>query len=256
MGKDGDKQGQYFEQSKLPFTSFVFVLPLMLVYEAGVFLISERLHGVHNGADVLIREFLGLIGLGKLGLHGLFVSGLFLALVLLFLHQRTGKPWKTNSQVLSGMAAESALYGALLYLGVGLLMRRLSTGFWFSAMLAAADANAVASVSRDPVSTVVLSFGAGVYEELVFRLLFVTLFAGGIRVIFRSPQNWANVLGLVLSAAIFSLFHFVSEPPTMGAFLFRFAAGLFFSGLYNYRGFGIAAGTHAVYDVFVGLLSG
>jgi hypothetical protein len=37
-------------------------------------------------------------------------------------------------------------------------------------------------------------------------------------------------------------------------FVFRTVAGLFFSALFIYRGFGIAAGTHAAYDMLVGLV--
>jgi hypothetical protein len=36
-------------------------------------------------------------------------------------------------------------------------------------------------------------------------------------------------------------------------FVFRFLAGVFFSVLFVYRGFGIAAGSHAAYDVLLGL---
>ena len=37
-------------------------------------------------------------------------------------------------------------------------------------------------------------------------------------------------------------------------FLFRFLAGIFFSSLFLLRGFGIAAGAHAGYDILVGLM--
>ena len=36
---------------------------------------------------------------------------------------------------------------------------------------------------------------------------------------------------------------------------FRCLAGIFFATLFVYRGFGIAAGTHALYDVLVGWLA-
>ncbi len=36
-------------------------------------------------------------------------------------------------------------------------------------------------------------------------------------------------------------------------FTFRFVAGGFFAVLFVYRGFGVAAGTHAFYDIFVGV---
>ena len=36
--------------------------------------------------------------------------------------------------------------------------------------------------------------------------------------------------------------------------VFRSVAGVFFSVLFVYRGFGIAAGSHAAYDILVGVL--
>src|SRR5438477_294116 len=41
------------------------------------------------------------------------------------------------------------------------------------------------------------------------------------------------------------------DPLDVYSFVFRTIAGLFFSGLYLLRGFGITAWTHALYDVFL-----
>ncbi|MBC8113461.1 MAG: CPBP family intramembrane metalloprotease, partial [Candidatus Saccharimonas sp.] len=38
------------------------------------------------------------------------------------------------------------------------------------------------------------------------------------------------------------------------SFIFRTLAGMFFAALFFLRGFGITVGTHAVYDVFVGIV--
>ena len=38
------------------------------------------------------------------------------------------------------------------------------------------------------------------------------------------------------------------------SFLFRFSAGVFFGALFLARGFGVAAGTHAFYDILVSML--
>jgi membrane protease YdiL (CAAX protease family) len=46
----------------------------------------------------------------------------------------------------------------------------------------------------------------------------------------------------------------LGEPFQWYAFLFRTMAGAFFAALFIYRGFGIAAGTHAAYDMLVGLI--
>ena len=63
--------------------------------------------------------------------------------------------------------------------------------------------------------------------------------------------------GVVASSVLFSLAHYVGplgDEFTLYSFTFRFLAGLFFASLFVARGFGIAAGTHAAYDVAVLLL--
>jgi hypothetical protein len=71
----------------------------------------------------------------------------------------------------------------------------------------------------------------------------------------RPTAGWAAA---ILAALLFSAFHYVGPyayPLELQSFTFRFLAGLAFSGLYLVRGFGIAAWTHALYDVFLVLLS-
>ncbi|MDP9349538.1 MAG: CPBP family glutamic-type intramembrane protease, partial [Gemmatimonadota bacterium] len=100
---------------------------------------------------------------------------------------------------------------------------------------------------------IVLSLGAGIYEELLFRVLL----AGGLFVLFRQsglPRLRAGVFATLVSALAFSAFHYVGpygDPWALPSFTFRFLAGLAFSALFLVRGFGIAAWTHALYDVFL-----
>jgi membrane protease YdiL (CAAX protease family) len=61
----------------------------------------------------------------------------------------------------------------------------------------------------------------------------------------------------VTSSLLFSAAHYVGplgDTFAIYSFTFRFLAGMFFASLFLVRGFGIAAGTHAVYDILVGLL--
>jgi len=97
-----------------------------------------------------------------------------------------------------------------------------------------------------------LSLGAGIYEELLFRVLLVT----GLAVAARALAGWspraAGIAATVVGAAIFSAFHYLGpygDRFQIYSFVFRMIAGLFFSALYLVRGFGITAWTHALYDV-------
>jgi hypothetical protein len=101
-----------------------------------------------------------------------------------------------------------------------------------------------------------VSLGAGLYEELLFRVLLVSGLAALAAKVFGWKQVPAGIFGAVLGAVIFSGFHYVGpygDPFQVGSFTFRAIAGLLFSGLYLTRGFGITAWSHALYDVFLTL---
>ena len=62
------------------------------------------------------------------------------------------------------------------------------------------------------------------------------------------------IVRILLAALLFSAFHDVGpygDPWALPSFTFRFLAGLAFSLLFLVRGFGIAAWTHALYDVLL-----
>jgi len=99
-----------------------------------------------------------------------------------------------------------------------------------------------------------LSLGAGLYEELFFRVLLVSALAAGARAWLGLSTRMAAVLATVVGAVIFSAFHYVGpygDPFQLQSFAFRTISGVAFSALYLARGFGITAWTHALYDVFL-----
>jgi hypothetical protein len=72
--------------------------------------------------------------------------------------------------------------------------------------------------------------------------------------LFRWKPVPAGVFASVLGAIVFAAFHYIGpygDPLRLDTFTFRAIAGLLFSGLYLLRGFGIAAWSHALYDVFL-----
>ena len=106
------------------------------------------------------------------------------------------------------------------------------------------------------LGNLIMFLGAGIYEELLFRLV---LLSGTIWVLRRLGVElaWSVVYGVALTSLAFAAAHYVGPYGDLfdpRSFLFRFIAGLFFCILFVYRGFGIAAGTHALYDILVGLL--
>jgi len=99
-----------------------------------------------------------------------------------------------------------------------------------------------------------LSLGAGIYEELLFRVVLVGLFAWLARGVLGLRPLTAGAIATVAGALIFSAFHYIGpygDAWQVYSFVFRTIAGLFFSALYLTRGFGITAWTHALYDVLL-----
>src|SRR5262249_35441562 len=103
----------------------------------------------------------------------------------------------------------------------------------------------------------VISFvGAGIYEEMVFRLI---LYSGLLWVMRQADMS--PLIGIPLaalaSAPMFSSAHHLGpfgEDFDAFVFVFRMMAGVYFALLYQLRGFGIAVGAHASYDVLVGVV--
>src|SRR6266571_3963098 len=109
----------------------------------------------------------------------------------------------------------------------------------------------------DRWTRLMLSLGAGIYEELLFRVLLVGALAAAARALLGWRPLTAGVAATLLGAAIFSVFHYIGpygDRLQLYSFVFRMVAGLFFSALYLARGFGITAWTHALYDVSLLLL--
>lgn len=104
------------------------------------------------------------------------------------------------------------------------------------------------------LSALIGFIGAGVYEETLFRLILVPVFFHGLRVL-QTPTILASALAVTGSALLFALAHHAGTPGeafTWFAFVFRWMAGVFFAWVFVLRGFGIAVGTHTIYDILVG----
>jgi hypothetical protein len=224
--------------------SLLFVLPLLLLYEVGAWSIAGPTSGMRNGADVLLRAALA-VG----GVHGTaaFAALLIVAGAVLIVLERRRERVPLRAPVFGAMLAESAAYAVLFGAAVGTVTQ------WLVGARLAADGGVATLPVRDQV---VLSLGAGLYEELLFRVLLV----GGLAALFAAVgmrKKNAGIAAALLAAFLFSAFHYIGPyayPLELQSFVFRFLAGLAFSGLFLLRGFGIAAWTHALYDVFLVVL--
>ncbi len=215
---------------------FLSALPLFALYEAMIVLVnSDAVRTVRVGAGVLLKDLLAMTGAsGGLILALLVVGG---GVAAYLLDRRRSIPLRTRYFV--ALVGESAVYAV----GVALVVSSL-----VGALFAAAPPPEGALWTQ-----LALSIGAGLYEELVFRVLLV----GGLFLLFRAlleTPTQAYLLAALLGAALFSLVHYVGplgDPFALPSFTFRFLFGLALNALFLARGFGVAAWTHALYDVLV-----
>lgn len=242
----------YWRESRRPLVSLVFIAPLLIAYEGGILLLGEA--AMRNGADAWLRMFLQAIGFGQY-----FLLPLLTIAILLGWQHVNRDPWRVPKWVLSGMAGE-CLSLALLLVAIAYLQGAV-LGSVLSVVSMPGDQPACWPT---PIANFVTSFlaraisfcGAGIYEEVLFRLILLT----GLTILFSmagASSQRSKWVAVIVSSLLFSLAHYIGaegDAFRVDSFLFRFIAGAFFAVLFVRRGFGITAGTHALYDMIVGLL--
>ena len=240
----------YWHAARAPRYSLTFAFPLLLLYEILAFTLSgSEFSGVRNGADVLLKTV--FIALG--GRSGLVVFGALLVGggAWIVVQDRRGSG-RIEPRVFALMAAESIGYALVFGLVTSTLTGLLLPGIWLAGRLASSALGSLADTSL--ATQLMISLGAGIYEELLFRVILVSGLAWVAHRVFGWSTTPAGLFAVGVGALIFSAFHYIGpygDPLTLGSFAFRTVAGLLFSTLYLLRGFGITAWTHALYDVFL-----
>ncbi len=234
----------YWQLSRAPRYSLLFALPLLLLYEALALALGGATGGVRNGADAILRAIFTAVA-GRWG-AAVLAAALIGGCIFLVVRDRRRHRAPLRGRVFLGMAAESLALASVLGTVVGLITVQLLRP------VLAVSQGSIESLGR--AERLMLSLGAGLYEELLFRVVLVTLLAAGARSILGLGVRGAGVFAVIVGALLFSAAHHVGaygEPLALVPFTFRFVAGLVFSAMYLLRGFGITAWTHALYDVFV-----
>lgn len=223
-------------------TSLVLTLPVFLVYHVGIVLMDLR-----NGADFVTGT---LIRLFDLSVWGYLAVTLAVAAGLVGAVTYLRKKHQLHLRELGPVVAESVGWAALMWLLVGWATAHIVPHAW------AVDLQ-IGGRTLGPIERLVMSAGAGFYEELVFR---VALF-GGIAWAFvsRGVPKWrADLAAALVSSILFSLVHYIGalgDPFTLGSFVFRALSGLYLCALFRFRGFAVAVYAHALYDVAVMFLA-
>jgi len=246
------KRGSYFDISRAPRYSVVFALPLLLAYEglAAALAGPRSTSQVRNGADVLLKEaFIAVAGRNGPLIFIAAVIGIGIWFVARDI-KRTGQG--VRPIVFGAMLAESIALAAIFGIVIGTITLKLLGSLHVLAIGAGGAGGPIAQMRW--TTRLMLSLGAGLYEELLFRVLLVSALAAGARTVFGFGVKGAGVFATLVGALIFSAFHYIGpfgDPFRLTSFTFRAISGVAFSALYLLRGFGITAWTHSLYDAFL-----
>ena len=226
----------YWRYSRSAYYSAVAALPLLVVYEILIVLSQSRYWGIRNAADVWIRTFLMAFDLQAQ--HITFVLiGISLTLIPIARSRARGIKLKANYFAL--MFAECLAFSLVLGVVLQYILRLggLSSGAPGSGLM----------------QNLALSIGAGLFEEIIFRVILLNLLFLLLSPLLKKKVV-AAVVSVLLASFLFSLSHYVgtmADTLQLYSFMFRWVAGLLFTVLYFVRGFAITAYTHALYDIWV-----
>ena len=241
----------YYELSQKPLQVLAFLLPLIVLYELGVFYFVRG----DIEARSMLKGFFQQVGIGQ---AGYYLPGVAVVVLLLTMHFVQREPWKVHGRLLPMMWIESIILALPILLFAVVFLRQPAAHAMAldSAMLASTSS----SSSPGWQSMMVYSIGAGIYEELLFRVIGIAIIHFIAIDLLALPKHIGELAAIGITALLFAIYHFlpiqtgvISQMLTtdIRKTIFYLLAGVYLACIYVYRGFGIAAASHAMYDVMV-----
>jgi len=243
---DASAEVTYWSAAKRPLQILIFLLPLIVAYELCLALLLPAEDG-HSVNTVLahkgLLQFFSAFGIAGAG--GLFLGGIVIVVVMLAWHVLVRDPWRIDFRI-TGLMGLEALVLAIPLVGLSHLVAVGAD----AAPLAAAAAPTFADF--DIWSQMAISVGAGLYEELIFRMILIAVIHTLLVDVAKMTHVTGAAIAIVVSATAFTWYHDLLGPDgTISGrrVLFYFLAGVYFGLVYVTRGFGLVVAVHAVYDV-------
>lgn len=225
----------YWQTTKHPWPCLMIVLPLLGFYEWCMHYEANcGVQPLRAGLDAWLGDALLLINWQFPYLPSMMVGFVCISWAVL----RWDRLPPESLTTILGIILESLLYALAL---------------WALAVLVATHLQQMGIATRSMKA--VAFVGSGIFEEVLFRLL-------GFGLLFWLFKNVAQdrtalVVAMLLSSVGFALAHYIGpqgEGWDWKTAAFRSLAGLSFACLFHFRGLGIAVGTHAAYNLLVGLV--
>ena len=225
-------------------TNLGLTLPFFLVYHLAVVFQSER-----NAADPVTMRLRALANasIPSYILFTLLIGAGFVGVLMVL-----GRGRAFSAARFAFVAGEGLLYAAIL---------RFSASYLIGALpLSAPVATQGGAQESSAWNGIVMSLGAGFYEEIAFRVVLFGTGAWLINALFDGG-SWSLGLKLVWAAAtavLFSAWHYtgsLGDAFDMRSFVYRAICGFILTAVFAVRGFAPAVWTHALYDVWALVLS-
>ncbi|HEY1956399.1 MAG TPA: CPBP family intramembrane glutamate endopeptidase [Polyangiaceae bacterium] len=209
-------------------------LPVFLAYHLGVVFLSIR-----NASDVVTGALME-VAEGNKSIYLLLTLAIGVVFAGAFAWIGRGQAFRLSKFV--QIAIEGVVYALLMRLAGSYVVGHMFAG----------------RVAMHGFPGIVMSLGAGFYEELTYRALLFGLGSYALRTLLfargtvrGAVMTWAWALAC---AAAFSAMHYVgplSDNFTLQSFVFRMVLGLALTLIFVFRGFAAAVWAHAFYDIWV-----
>ncbi|MFM7134055.1 MAG: type II CAAX prenyl endopeptidase Rce1 family protein [Planctomycetota bacterium] len=239
----------YFEASKRPLEILFFLLPFIAFYEYELARVLRSPDGlVTNEAHLAL---LTLFEAFEIQASALSLPGFLLVAILLIWHALSRGPWIVDLSVVARMFLESAALALPLLVIAQFVARSIPE----AGPMPAAGVEDFGSLPLG--AQIAVAVGAGLYEELAFRMVGFGVLLFVFADLLAVPKKWAMAAAIGLSALAFAVYHPLRGPDggfLLQRFVFFLLAGAYFGIAYALRGFGIVAATHALYDIATALI--
>lgn len=256
----------YPERSKWTIHALWFLLGPITLYEVWAVVVAPRI-----GAPSLVAHSVISAFFHRAGFSWAFMPGLVAVVSLLAVHvaeniraENRHRLWTPPEPLLYALMLLESLGWSIPLFVIGAVLSHMGGESGGSSAMASHIAPMAVHftaqtqvIVHDPWATwrsgVMLSVGAGIFEELVFRLFGLNLFDLITSALFGKKSTMGMAVAMASTALLFAAAHFISAsngfewPKAM----FYFFGGVYFAVIYLWRGFGIAAATHVIFDVLV-----
>ncbi|NUO53610.1 MAG: CPBP family intramembrane metalloprotease [Polyangiaceae bacterium] len=215
-------------------TDLGLTLPIFVLYHLGVVFLPVR-----NAADPVTSELKALAN-QSLPLYASLTVAIGGAFVLVLAILGRGKAFSPIRFLWIG--AEGVVYAILMRVFGGWVVENVTL-------------SAGGDLASGPFGSIIMSFGAGFYEELMFRVALFGVGAWIVKIMLgRGPTGLAVLAGWAIASSLaFSAWHHVgplSDAFDTEVFVYRAACGLVLTAIYALRGFAPAVWTHTLYDLW------